>query len=354
MYEQLGLEIDPRTASVLFGLGLGALFGALAQLTRFCLRRAVAGDTAAERGAARGVWLAALAVALLGTQGAVLLGFVDFSAHRFMAADLPVAGIVIGGLLFGIGMVLTRGCVSRLTVLAGAGNLRALTVLLVFAVVAHATLKGIFAPVRTALGGLTLPVGEFASLAALPGGPAVWTAALAALALLGVVRSGASVPSLIGGGLIGALAVIGWVGTGFVLQDDFDPIAMESLSFTSPWSETLFWTIASSAIPAGFGTGLVGGVLAGAGLTALLRGQAAWTSFDSPAQTGRYLLGAGMMGFGGVLAGGCTVGAGLSGVPTLSVAALLALISIVAGGLLAATVLRPAGAKGPMAAVPAE
>ena len=186
------------------------------------------------------------------------------------------------------------------------------------------------------------------------GAQQVHQSSVAALALLGVVRSGASVPSLIGGGLIGALAVIGWVGTGFVLQDDFDPIAMESLSFTSPWSETLFWTIASSAIPAGFGTGLVGGVLAGAGVTALLRGQAAWTSFDSPAQTGRYLLGAGMMGFGGVLAGGCTVGAGLSGVPTLSVAALLALISIVAGGRLAATVLRPAGAKGPIAAVPAE
>ena len=38
------------------------------------------------------------------------------------------------------------------------------------------------------------------------------------------------------------------------------------------------------------------------------------------------------MGVGGVLAGGCTVGAGLSGTATGSIAALLALLSIVAGG----------------------
>ena len=227
MYEQLGLEIDPRTA-VPLASALEHFLVCLHSL--HALPAASKGDTAKER-CARGV-LAALAVALLGTQGAVPFCFVDFSAHRFMAADLPVAGIVIGGVLFGIGMVLTRGCVSRLTVLAGAGNLRALTVLLVFAVVAHATLKGILAPVRTALGGLTLPVGEFASLAALPGGPACGLL-FGALALLGVV--GAQVPSdrrwadrCIGGDRMGR--------TGFVLQDDFDPIAMESLSFTSPWS----------------------------------------------------------------------------------------------------------------------
>jgi uncharacterized membrane protein YedE/YeeE len=46
---------------------------------------------------------------------------------------------------------------------------------------------------------------------------------------------------------------------------------------------------------------------------------------------GRSLSGAALMGVGGVFAGGCTVGAGLSGVATLSVAALLALGSIVAG-----------------------
>ena len=349
MYETLGLEMDPRAASVLFGLGLGVLLGVLAQMTRFCLRRAVAGDVG-ERGAARGVWLSALATALIGTQAAVALGWIDFSDHRFFASDLPVAAIVIGGWLFGVGMVLTRGCVSRLTVLSASGNLRAATVLVVFAISAHAALKGVLAPVRTELGSFTLPLGDLTSLAALPGGAAVWTLALAALALAGIWRSGAGLGGLVGGAAIGALAVIGWVGTGFVLYDDFDPIVMESLSFTAPWSETLFWTVASSAIPAGFGTGLVGGVFLGAAASALLRGEAQWQSFESPAQTGRYMIGAVAMGLGGVLAGGCTVGAGLAGVPTLSVAALLALLAIVTGGVLARIALSPRG----MVAIPAE
>jgi uncharacterized membrane protein YedE/YeeE len=331
MFESLGLSIPAPQAAVFFGLLVGLAFGALAQITRFCLRRAVAGD-AGDRRPAGGVWALALAAALLGVQGAVAAGWIGFDDHRFLAADLPVLAIVVGGLAFGAGMVLTRGCVSRQTVLLASGNLRSLTVLLVFAVVAHATLKGVLAPLRTSLGGVTVPLGDLTSLAALPGGATVWTVVTAAGLILFAARSGARPRDLALAALIGAVAAIGWIGTGFVLYDEFDPIALESLSFTSPAAETIFWTLASSAVPATFGVGLIGGTLAGAFLAALLRRETAFQSFESPRQTGRYLTGAVLMGVGGVLAGGCTVGAGLSGVPTLSVAAILALLSIIAGG----------------------
>ncbi|SPH18575.1 hypothetical protein DEA8626_02115 [Defluviimonas aquaemixtae] len=331
MFESLGFEtLTPQGAAVLLGLALGAAFGALAETTRFCLRRGLVGD-GTERRAALGVWLMALAVAVAGTQGAVAAGWIGFGEHRFLAADLPVVAILAGGLLFGAGMVLTRGCASRLTVLAASGNLRAATVIIVFAIAAHAALKGILAPLRTALGSFTVPLGDLASLAALPGGALFWTFAIAAAAALYALRSGNRPALLIGAALIGALIPLGWAGTGFVLYDEFDPIAFESLSFTSPSSETLFWTIASTSIPAGFGTGLIGGTLAGAAALALLSGRFQWQSFDTPRSTLRYLAGAALMGVGGVLAGGCTVGAGLSGVPTLSVAAILALLAIVAG-----------------------
>jgi hypothetical protein len=58
-----------------------------------------------------------------------------------------------------------------------------------------------------------------------------------------------------GAAALGALAPVAWLGTGFWLYDDFDPIAFEGLSFTSPWAETLFWSIASSLTAPGFGTG---------------------------------------------------------------------------------------------------
>lgn len=327
MFEEFGFEtLTAPQAVVWFALALGLAFGALAQITRFCLRRALVGE---DRKQAAGVWLTALAVAVLGTQAAVAQGWIDFGDHRFMAADMPVLAIVVGGLMFGVGMVLTRGCISRLTVLTASGNLRALTVLVIFAITAHAALKGVLSPLRTTLGSVTLPVDS----AALPGNPLIWTAVIAAAALLFALRSGNRPVMLALAALIGLLVPLGWVGTGFLLYDDFDPIAMESLAFTSTMTESLFFTVASTAIPAGFGVGLVGGVLLGGLAAALLSGGFRWQSFSTPAETGRYLAGGALMGFGGVIAGGCTVGAGLSGIPTLSMSAILAVAAMAVGAL---------------------
>lgn len=329
MFETFGFEsLTAPQASVYFALIIGALFGVLAQVTKFCLRRSVVGE---DSRAAAGVWLTALAVAVIGTQAAVAAGFVSFDEHRFMVSDVPVLAIALGGLMFGAGMVLTRGCISRLTVLSGSGNLRAALVIVVFAIVAHMTLKGVLAPLRTALGSVTADLGDRVSLAALPGGAPLWAGLIALGALAFAARSGNRPGTLFLAALIGLLVPAAWVGTGFVLYDDFDPIALESLSFTSPAADTLFWSIASTSIAPGFGTGLIGGVVGGALLASLIFGGFQWQSFETARQTGRYMSGAAMMGVGGVLAGGCTLGAGLSGVPTLSVAALFAVAMIVAG-----------------------
>lgn len=331
MFDQFGFEdTTAKQASVILALLLGLAFGILAERTKFCFRRALLGE---DRKQAAGIWLMALATALLGTQAAVAQGLISFDGHRFLNADLPWLAILLGGGMFGAGMVLTRGCVSRLSVLGASGNLRALTVLLVFAAVAHAAMKGVLAPIRSTLAQTTLPLGEVTSLADLPGGALVWTALIAVAALGIALRSGNRALPLALAALIGLLVPAGWVGTGFVLYDDFDPIALESLAFTAPVADGLFYTLASTAIAPGFGAGLIGGVLGGALLASLLFGSFRWQSFSSPRETGRYLAGAALMGLGGVLAGGCTVGAGLAGVPTLSIAALLALGAIAAGAL---------------------
>ncbi|SFA79608.1 Sulphur transport [Poseidonocella pacifica] len=331
MFEDLGFEtLTAPQAALWFGGVIGLAFGLLAERTKFCFRRGLVGE---DRRQALGLWLTALAVAVIGTQAGVFAGLISFDDHRFMVSDMPVLAIALGGVLFGAGMILTRGCISRLTVLTASGNLRGLTVLLVFAITAHATLKGVLAPARVAAGTVTLPMGESISLAALPGGPLLWTVLIGGAALFAGLRSGNRSTHLLMAALIGLLAPAAWIGTGFVLYDDFDPIAMESLSFTSPAAETLFWTIASTSISAGFGTGLVGGTFVGALLASLAFRTFRWQSFESPRQTRRYIAGGVLMGVGGVLAGGCTLGAGLSGVPTLSVAALLGIMSIALGGI---------------------
>ena len=118
MFEEFGFEtLTAPQAVVWFALALGLAFGALAQITRFCLRRSLAGE---DRKQAAGIWLTALAVAVLGTQAAVAQGWIGFGDHRFMAANLPVLAVVVGGLLFGAGMVLImvwrpRGLLNRRT-----------------------------------------------------------------------------------------------------------------------------------------------------------------------------------------------------------------------------------------------
>ncbi|MGB7318511.1 MAG: YeeE/YedE family protein [Planktotalea sp.] len=325
-------DITPKAASLALALALGLAFGILAERTKFCFRSALIG---AQRRSSMGVWLMALAFAVLGTQAAIWFELITFDEHRFYTSDLPILAILAGGVMFGAGMVLTRGCASRLTVLAGTGNLRALFVMIVFAITAHAALKGVLAPVRTALGSLTLDLGELTGFAALPGGALFWSALIAAAALVTAFRSSAARGTLILAALLGLLVPLAWVGTGFVLFDEFDPIALESLSFTSPMADSLFWSVASSSIPAGFGTGLIGGTLAGALIASLIFRTFQWQSFETPQQTGRYIGGGVLMGLGGVLAGGCTVGAGLAGIPTLSFAALLALLAIAAGAVAA-------------------
>lgn len=334
MLSHLALDISIRSAVVLTGAALGVTFGVLAERTRFCLRRAIAGPVR-ERSAAMGVWASALVVALAGTSALLAFGLIDLADHRWLAGRLPVLAIMAGGIAFGFGMVLARGCASRLTVLAGTGNLRALTVVIVFAVVAHATLKGALAPFRAALASYAIDIGAYASLAALPGGTLAWAGALGLALLALVVRSGARAGDIAGGALIGALVPLGWLATGWLLRDDFDPIPVESIALTSAGTETLFWWIASSAIQPTFGVGFLAGVIAGSATSAALAGRWKTVGFTDDVPTSRYLAGGALMGFGGVLAGGCTVGAGLSGVSTLSVAAILALASIVAGGVLA-------------------
>ncbi len=346
LYDLYDIEINPVLASCLLGFLVGLAFGYAAQTSRFCLRRSVVEFTVGHF-PALGTWLMALVAAMLGTQALVLYGQVNFVEHRLHASALPVLTVLVGGALFGAGMVLTRGCISRLTVLSATGNLRAAMCVVVFAVVAHAALKGVLAPLRVWLGAVTLAVGEFATLGNLPGGTIPWVAiALTVLAAV-ACRSGARLIQLLLGAAIGMLVPLGWFGTGVFLQDAFDPIPMASISFTAPWADALFWSVASTSIAAGFGVGLVGGTLLGSFLAALSRGELALQSFETPGQTMRHLSGAAMMGVGGVLAGGCTVGAGLSGTASLSLSAVLALMTMIASAWLASRLIdgTPAGLR---------
>ncbi len=320
-------DVDLNAILPVAGLMLGVLFGAVAQASRFCLRSAVVQSGVSGLSPMAGAYALALLAALSGAQMLAYSGMIDFSETRFVSDTLPLGSLVLGGLMFGGGMVLTRGCASRLTVLTAQGNLRALTVLTVFSITAYASLRGLLAAPRVTFT-------EMTSLDIVAGGSVLPLAAavtLVALLALIVWRSGVGLRLALAGIAVGLLIVGGWVATGVLLVDAFDPRPAESLAFTSGASDALFYTMASTALEPGFGAGMVGGVLVGAFVSALFRRELRLESFEGPEQTVRYLGGAVLMGIGGVLAGGCTIGAGLTGLSTLSVAPLIALVAIITG-----------------------
>lgn len=327
MLETLGF--DAKSAALWAGLLIGLLFGGLAEVSRFCLRRGLVGQ---DRREPLAMFLIAMVFAIAGTQLAQHFGLIDVSGHRYLAAKVPVFAIVGGGLIFGIGMTMTRGCPARMTVLAASGNMRALIVLVFTALTALAMMKGLLQPLLAKAQSYQVAAPHLSQL------PYVVIALPVVLALLALLmRVGLRAWAF--GGAIGLLVPLAWLTTGNLLQDDFDPTPLEAISFIAPIADTLFWVQAATALTPGFGVGLVLGTFLGAAITAQIGRRGAWQSFSSPRETGRYLSGAVLMGIGGVLAGGCTLGAGLSGVSTLSISALVALGSIILATKLSAFVL---------------
>jgi uncharacterized protein len=132
--------------------------------------------------------------------------------------------------------------------------------------------------------------------------------------------------------ILGALVPAGWLVTGWLGADPFEPVPVESLTFVGPVGNSLHYLMTGSGDRPDFGVALVAGTLLGAAAAALHRRHFRLEVFVARDDMVRHLVGGALMGCGGALALGCTVGQGLTGVSTLSLGSWLALGSITAGG----------------------
>jgi uncharacterized membrane protein YedE/YeeE len=317
-------RLGENRALALAGLATGVVFGFFAQRSRFCLRSAVIEFARRVPGGKLTVWLFAFATALTATQALSLLGAFDAADARMISARGSLSGAAVGGALFGAGMILARGCSSRLLVLAAQGNLRSLMSGLVFAVAAQASWTGLLAPLREAVSGWwTVDGGAARDLIERSGighGGAlafglVWLAAAVVFARRQKVAAWGWAGA-VGVGLVIAAA---WWLTYAVAHTGFDPHPVQSLSFTGPSAEVLTRVLFASDKPPTFDLGLVPGVFLGAFLAAWWFGELKLEGFQGGASMRRYIAGAVCMGFGGMLAGGCAVGAGLSGASVFTI-----------------------------------
>jgi hypothetical protein len=260
-----------------------------------------------------------------------------------------------GGLLFGYGMVLSNGCGSRALVLLGRGNLRSFVVVVVLAISAQMTLKGLIAPPRIAMMAASQTTTTANSVPALL--PAAGLSATAARMLAASIISAALIifafahpafrrsPGQVAAGVVvGLLVAAGWLATGYLGADDFNPTPVTSLTFIAPIADALQYVMLSTGSTLNFGIATVGGVFAGSLLTALATGRFQWEGYQSPRHMLRSAGGAALMGTGGVMAFGCSIGQGLTGLSTLALPSFVAVAGIMLGtaaGLRGALRVRP-------------
>jgi uncharacterized protein len=341
--------------------GLSLVFGAIAQRTHFCTMGAVAdivnmGDWRRMR-----MWVLACAVAMLGFNAMVAMGWLQAQHSIYAAPRLLWLSMLVGGLLFGFGMVLASGCGNKTLVRIGGGSLKSLVVFVVMGLAAMATLKGITAVLRVATVDAVvwqLPSGQdLPSLLAQATGLsrttlAAWLGGGLGLSLalwcLWPRESRSSEAWLAGVGIGAVIVAVWWVSGRWghllehpqTLEEVFlatNSQRMESLSFVAPVAYTLDWLMMFSDKSKLLSIGIVStvGVVLGSAAVALGTGRFRWEGFAGVEDTANHLVGALLMGVGGVTALGCTVGQGLSGVSTLSLGSFIAVAAIITGAVLA-------------------
>lgn len=338
MFEALIESYGETALAIGGGLAIGAAFGVFARLSRFCMRSAVIETGRHGPGERFAVWLLAVAAAVIAVQGAATQGLIAFDAVRPLTGRGSLSGAAIGGLLFGAGMVLARGCVSRHLVLSAGGNLRAVVTGAIFVSVALATMRGPLAGARDAVAGLktvegaanldllkTLGLGPLAGIA--------FGGILLAAALAFGWRRGLGAANAVMGLLIGVLVAAGYLFTTGLNGASFDPQPVQGLSFIAPFANALAMMLGQIATKVDFTIALIPGVALGAFVAALAARDLRIEWFASPAAALRYVAGAMLMGFGGVVATGCSLGNGVSGVAVFSTTALVALAGMWLGAL---------------------
>ena len=336
-YEQLILNIGIQPLQLYLGLAMGLAFGIGASMSNFCLRGFVLDLSTFKFTSTSYTWLLGLAIAITFTQLLLQGDASDISEAPVIAVQASLSGSIVGGLMFGFGMILSRGCVSRQIILITTGNLRSLVTFGTFAVFAQLTYGGQLVSFRQSVQELWRlnpsynQVHDF-----VPFSPTLFlfiSASIALVCLVMLIKRQAW-SHLMGGTIVGLAIALGWYVTSFVAYHTFNDILPQSITFSAPTAQSLIALMSVDAPFIRLAAGLVAGFFLGALIVSLIRQDFNLQSFTQKLPIRRYLLAGMLMGVGSVLASGCSVGAGLSGTAVMATGSIVTLIFIIIGGLI--------------------
>ena len=358
--------MEITTYMLLIAFGIAFVMGAVVNKTNFCTMGAVSdwvnmGDKNRLRS-----WMLAIAAALIGVlilEGTGVAS-VDSTLPPYRAEGFAWLRFIVGGLMFGIGMTLASGCGNKTLIRIGGGNAKSIFVLIVAGMFAYFMSKTAFYEVlfhpwvvatTIDLGAYNINGQDLGSITAAITGKEVeisrsFIGAIFAALLVAIIFKSAEFRKqyehIFSGLVVGAAVIAAWYFTGGAMGDEWKEtaefldeipvgVATQSLTFINPMGETFFYAMSpSNTLLISFGMAALAGIIVGSFVYAVLSKSFRFEWFSSVSDFLQHLIGATLMGIGGVLAMGCTIGQGITGVSTLSIGSMLALVSIVFGSAL--------------------
>lgn len=331
----------------LAGLFAGVILGFTARTVRFCSLSAIESALYGRDFQLMRLWGVAMAVSILITQSLHLYFGLELSDSIYLANDIPILALVVGGFTFGMGMSLVGTCGLGSILRFGGGDLRGLIAMLLIGIIGFVSMRGLFQPVKLALTNnlfIQLPANTSSGIPSLisyviqPDSDNSITLIISVILSAALIYGAYSSPRYrqakarqAGGIVVGCVIGFGWYVTGIMSQEGFNIQQPGSISYVAPTGETLMFLMHSTGLTLNFGITAVLGTLLGAFLASIKAKDFHWDSFDDPREMKRHIAGACLMGFGGVVVGGCTIGQGVTGISTLSISSFIAFAAIITG-----------------------
>jgi len=346
------MEWEPVYRVALLSFLIAMVFGAVVNKTNFCTMGAVSDWVNMGSKDRLRAWFLAIGIAILATQAMQYKGIIDVNEAIYLTPNFGWLGYLLGGFLFGVGMTLASGCGQRTLVRVGGGNLKSLVVMILLGLTAYMTMRGLLALVRVnaievtninlaAKGFTDQGIGTLISGVLGMENSTLISRIVAMLLGSGLViyaflgrEFRRSFDNILAGITIGLIIPAGWYVTGVIGFDDFEPLRLESYTFIGPTAQGLMYLQTYTGSTINFGIAAVAGVISGSFIYVILTGKFRLETFSDRGDMIRHMLGGVLMGFGGVLALGCTIGQGITGMSTLALGSLMALISIIFGSAL--------------------
>ena len=356
--------MDITTTLLIYTSILGFILGYVVNKTNFCTMGAVSdlvniGDSSRFK-----AWLLAIATAIVGVTLLEYMSIVDIDDSRIPYRNSVFfwPRYILGGIMFGIGMTLASGCGNKILIRIGGGNIKSIFVLIVAGLMALLMTRTDFYgllfhswmnPISPDLAKLGISDQSiqtmFSSIIGIEPNNmiiVILVPATVSILLLKYIFSSYSKLSsdnILSGIVVGLVVTFAWLisggelGQAWIENNDFldtpyPSVGVQSFTFINPMGELLIYS--SSVFDSfylTFGVTTLISTVFGSFIYALISKNLRLEWFANKHDFYRHLLGAVLIGIGGVLSLGCTIGQGVTGVSTLALGSIITLISIIFG-----------------------